>query len=100
MGTISTTKDPEQLVQKHQDALNTLKEVQAEFTASCGTELVGHHARFFDEHGHLATQTSDQPSRPPLSGLMVELLLQERILNLSRSLMNLLDAIVELEKRR
>lgn len=100
IGTIRTTKDPERLVQKHQDALNTLKKVQAEFVASCCTELVGHHAQFFDEHGHLATQTHDQPSRPPLSGLMVGFLFQDRILNLSRSLVNLLEAIVELEKQR
>lgn len=99
-GTISTSKDPEKLIQKHQDALKALSKVQAEFVASCGAELVNHHSRFFDEHGHLVTQTNDQPPRPPLSGLMVGLLFQERILNLSQSLINLLKAVIELEKQR
>ncbi|KAH8678498.1 hypothetical protein BX600DRAFT_507441 [Xylariales sp. PMI_506] len=86
-------------LQEHQKALEELKSAQARFEAAASDTLIEPHAHLFNAEGNIITPTTPgQP--PPLFGLVIGLLFQERILDFSKAITVLLERITEMESQR
>jgi hypothetical protein len=93
-------KTRDQVIKAHADVLEALKESEATFISSGARDLVQQHSKYFDETGHIILPKDDTELPPPLLGLMLGILFQERIQNLSKNLISVLERINELEATR
>jgi hypothetical protein len=86
-----------EMLQRHRDAMGQLKEHQNAFINLTAQHLLEPHNHLFGGDGLLKLKSDHFP---PLTGLMLGLLFEERILQLSDALQNLLSKIIELESSR
>lgn len=84
---------------RHDALLAKLKEDLKEFSNLSKQYLLKSHEHLFDEKGQLIVdRESNQP--PPISGLMLGLIFEEKVLLLAQALDSLFGMIIELEKTR
>lgn len=86
-----------EMIQRHEDALKKLREHREAFTNLTTQHLLAPHSHLFDDSGLLKMEGG---ALPPLAGLMLGLLFEERLLQLAGALDKLLSRIVELESTR
>ncbi|RDW62426.1 hypothetical protein BP6252_11859 [Coleophoma cylindrospora] len=85
------------MLQKHTETLRELKENRITFVELTAPSLLEPHSHLFDENGFLRI---DEEQFPPLTGLMMGLLFEDRLMQLADALETLLSRIVELESTR
>ncbi|ETS81358.1 hypothetical protein PFICI_06360 [Pestalotiopsis fici W106-1] len=91
-------KGPVKNLTAHEETLQSLKNLAETFTADTSEKLLLPHAHLFDSDGNLKSE--EEHDRRVLLSYMLGLLYQERIINISKALENLLQEIINLEKAR
>ncbi|KAF7514576.1 hypothetical protein G7054_g15191 [Neopestalotiopsis clavispora] len=91
-------KGPVKNLASHEETLQSLKTLGETFTADTSEKLLSPHAHLFDSDGNL--KSDEEHDRRVLLSYMLGLLYQERIINISKALENLLQEIINLEKAR
>ncbi|RDW66627.1 hypothetical protein BP5796_09376 [Coleophoma crateriformis] len=86
-----------EMLQKHTETLQELKENRITFVELTAQSLLEPHSHLFDENGFLRIE---EEQFPPLTGFMMGLLFEDRLLQLADALETLLSRIVELESTR
>lgn len=93
------SKDAQQaMVESHARLVEELEQLETEFTSLTATLLKESHAHLLDETSKLKPQ--DGTHAPPILGLTLGLLFEERMLSLSKSLRGFLSIVVEIETKR
>uniref|UniRef100_L2FE22 Uncharacterized protein n=1 Tax=Colletotrichum fructicola (strain Nara gc5) TaxID=1213859 RepID=L2FE22_COLFN len=82
---------------ERQQTLNLLNEALVDFEAST-QQLTALHSHLFDADGRVIYDQNGQV--PPLYGLMVGLLLQERLISLSRKTATMLETVIKIDQSR
>ncbi|EXK24706.1 hypothetical protein FOMG_18584 [Fusarium oxysporum f. sp. melonis 26406] len=83
-------------VQEHERTLSALQEARDDFEELAGKQLSDTYSHLFDEQRNiLPTNTG---SAPPLYGLIIGVVFQERLINLATTTAELLERIIEIEK--
>ncbi|KAF7542177.1 hypothetical protein G7Z17_g11813 [Cylindrodendrum hubeiense] len=93
-----SNKDSATNTQNHEEALEALKNAEVEFQASVAEKIIPNYSHLLDSDGNI--DPTEELSKPALYGLMVGMLLQEHILNLSRTTTGFLERIIEIERER
>ncbi|KIX09276.1 uncharacterized protein Z518_00355 [Rhinocladiella mackenziei CBS 650.93] len=88
----------ETVLMKHTDILKTLRKNSQDFLNHTPTGLLDPHAHFFDKDGLL--NPPPESGMAPMRGLVIGLILEERIISFAQALEHLLAQIVALEEQR
>ncbi|EXJ79388.1 hypothetical protein A1O3_08890 [Capronia epimyces CBS 606.96] len=83
---------------KHSEILQSLRQESKTFVAQTPPRLLDPHSHYFDEHGFFDPPPNSGMS--PMRGVVLGLILEERILSLARALEHLVAQVVKLEEER
>ncbi|KAF5006961.1 hypothetical protein FDECE_6677 [Fusarium decemcellulare] len=92
-----STVPQEHTILEHEQAGRSLQETLEDFQESAADHLIAPYSHFFDADGKVI-YADDRA--PPLLGLMSGLLYQERLINLSKDIMAILEQAIEIERVR